>query len=207
LAEIANLLAGIAALVGSNPIIPYSIIFSILILCGLGLPVPEDIVLIAAGLFAYNGDASLYGMILISLLGVILGDYMLFFIGRRWGLWFLTHRIFKGAFSEKRIMKVHKYFDKYGNKTVFFARFLLGVRAATFFIAGTHTMSAIKFIALDLLGALISIPLIIYLAYHFGGEIEHGVTIIRHTNHTILAIVAICIAFLIIRYRLRKKQY
>jgi membrane protein DedA with SNARE-associated domain len=191
---------------GVGSFLPYLVIFLILTLCGLGLPVPEDIVLIAAGLFVYNDIADMNVMIAISLLGVIVGDYLIFYIGRRWGIWFLNHRIFQGTFSEKRIEKVHNYFDKYGNKTVFFARFIWGLRAATFFIAGTHTMSAVKFIALDLLGALISIPLIIYLACHFGGEIEEGIRLIKHTNHTILLILLCVIAFFVIRHNLRKNK-
>ncbi len=180
--------------------------FFVLTMCGLGLPVPEDILLITAGMLIYNNVADMYLMIFVSLLGVILGDYLIFMIGRKWGMRFLNHRVFMNAFSEKRMEKVHEYFDKYGNKSVFFARFIWGLRAATFFIAGTHTMNVSRFILLDFLGALISVPLIIYLAFYFGSEIEHAIILIKQTNRTLLLIGAIVISYLIVRHNLKSKK-
>jgi len=206
LAEITYYLTNFLSIVGSDFFLPYLIIFLILTLCGLGLPIPEDIVLIVAGILVYRDSAELTGMIFICLLGVIVGDYLIFMMGRKWGMKLLNHKVFMNAFSERRMGKVHKYFDKYGNKTVFFARFVWGLRAATFFIAGTHTMSAVKFIMLDFLGALISVPLIIYLAYNFGGELEKAIHFIKITNHTILAVATVIIVSIVLRYYFKKKK-
>jgi membrane protein DedA with SNARE-associated domain len=205
--DITILLNDFASFLGPySAFLPYFIIFFVFTACGVGLLIPEDIVLIAAGVFVYHDLADLYVMIIISLAGIIFGDFLIFSIGRKWGIKFLNHRIFMNAFSEKRMAKVHKYFDKYGNKTIFFARFFLGLRATTFFIAGTHTIKAMKFIILDLLGALISIPLIIYLAYYFGNEIEKAISTVKHMNHTLLLVIILLIIFFVIKHSFRKRE-
>ena len=205
--NLTHVLVNIASIIGAGTFLYYLIIFTVLTLCGLGLPVPEDIVLIAAGVFVYQQHADLTMMILVSLLGVIVGDYMIFYIGRRWGVQFLNHAWLRDIFTDKRIAKVHHHFDHYGNKFVFFARFIWGLRAVTFFIAGTHTMSAVKFILLDLLGAIISIPLIIYIAFRFGGKIEKAFSVIEQTNHAILLILGLSVVFFVAKhYYLKRKQ-
>ena len=57
-------------------------VFLVLVLCGLGLPLPEDITLITAGLISYtNHNTSVQLMIFICLLGVLVGDFIAFMIG------------------------------------------------------------------------------------------------------------------------------
>ncbi|MCH2581721.1 MAG: VTT domain-containing protein, partial [Planctomycetes bacterium] len=85
-------------------------------------------------------------------------DSIIFFTGRKLGQsfpdsWFIR------AINNK---KVHRQFAKHGNKAVFFARFLAGVRIGVYGYAGQHGMRWPKFIFLDLLGALISGPTSIF---------------------------------------------
>ncbi|HUP57833.1 MAG TPA: DedA family protein, partial [Bdellovibrionota bacterium] len=64
---------------------PYFLIFGILLACGLGLPIPEDITLFAAGLLAYYGIANLWVMIAMCMVGVLLGDSIIFWLGATYG--------------------------------------------------------------------------------------------------------------------------
>ena len=64
---------------------PYLLVFGILLACGLGLPVPEDVTLFSAGIMAYYGVSDLLLMILISLVGVLIGDSFMFFLGAKYG--------------------------------------------------------------------------------------------------------------------------
>ncbi len=205
----ASYLTEISALIGSNTFFAYTIVFAILTLCGIGLPVPEDFVLILAGYFIFNEVADMYLMIAVAMVGILLGDYLIFLFGSRWGDWFQNHRHFKKAFSQKRVEKVHDYFDKYGNKFVFFARFFWGLRAATFFLAGTHTMSGMRFLLLDFLGALISIPLIIYLSVllfqKFSGEIETAMMLIGEFSHVLLAVMISIVVYTLLKHYLDGK--
>ena len=205
--ELSSMLSEFILVIGpySTPI-SYFLVFFVLTLCGIGLPMPEDIVLMAAGLCIYHNIATFEGMVFFSILGVLFGDYLIFYIGKRWGKWFLSHRVFMNAFSNERLARVHDYFDRYGSKTVFFARFIWGLRAATFFIAGTHTMSAKRFLLLDLLGALVSVPLIIYISSYFGGHIEKAAILIKQTNHIVMSIIFIILLIFIIRHFRKNKK-
>jgi membrane protein DedA with SNARE-associated domain len=64
---------------------PYLIIFGILLVCGLGVPIPEDITLFVGGVLAYIGTCDLVPMIIVSLVGVLLGDGIIFVLGAKYG--------------------------------------------------------------------------------------------------------------------------
>ena len=72
-------------LMGLDGVTPYLIVFTILLACGLGLPIPEDITLFAAGLAAYYGNANHHVMVAVSFIGVMIGDSFVFFLGSRFG--------------------------------------------------------------------------------------------------------------------------
>ena len=63
----------------------YSAIVGLLLICGLGIPLPEDITLIAAGILSAVGSISFFGAILAGLIGVLAGDAFLYSVGRIYG--------------------------------------------------------------------------------------------------------------------------
>ena len=136
----------------------YYAMFGVLFLCGIGLPIPEEVTLIGSGVIVGFGLANFWLASLVCILAILIGDSIIFFTGRKLGQsfpdsWFIR------AINNK---KVHRQFAKHGNKAVFFARFLAGVRIGVYGYAGQHGMRWPKFIFLDLLGALISGPTSIF---------------------------------------------
>src|SRR5262249_56020539 len=73
-------------LVGSHGAMAYLSIFAVLVACGLGVPVPEDISLILGGFLVFKGVANLWGMVATGFLGVLVGDSLIYLAGRRVGL-------------------------------------------------------------------------------------------------------------------------
>src|SRR4051812_42185737 len=63
----------------------YITIFSILLACGLGIPIPEDVTLVTAGYLAYLENIDLPWAILACFVGVLSGDFVLFTLGRLLG--------------------------------------------------------------------------------------------------------------------------
>ena len=149
----------------------YAGIFLILFCCGLGLPIPEEITLLASGFLVQLGFIRLYPVIAIGFAGVLSGDLAMYSIGRKWGHGILTHRHMHKIFSEKRLARVRQFFCDHGSKTIFIARFITGFRVAAFLAAGTMGMRPGKFLILDLLGAIILVPLLILLGYTFGVKV------------------------------------
>jgi membrane protein DedA with SNARE-associated domain len=186
----------------------YLIIFGVLLLCGLGLPLPEDISLILGGYIAYSGGARLSGMIAVGFLGILCGDSLIYLAGRRFGdrvasgKGFFTRIVARIVTPEKRA-RVEKLFQGHGEKIVMLARFLPGVRAVTYFTAGSAGLSYLRFIMFDGLAALASAPLLVYVGYRFGGELEMVVKKIRDGQIAVIAAIVAGVAgyFLLRRWR------
>ncbi|RME05497.1 MAG: DedA family protein [Deltaproteobacteria bacterium] len=187
--------------VGSSMWLGYLGIFFGLLLCGLGLPLPEDILLITAGYLSYTRGWNLYGMVLVALCGVLLGDTTIFWLGRSFGREILNVRLFNRWMSPKRIEKTERFFERYGEKAIFFSRFLPGLRAPTYLIAGTMRFDFPLFLLLDGLAALVSVPTVVYLAFHFGDDIAAAKTHIRKVIYTVALLVFLYILVEIWRRR------
>lgn len=190
----------------------YLLIFGVLIACGLGLPLPEDIPLVAAGYLIWEGSFGWASSIAVTLSGVLIGDSVLFFIGRKLGPALLAHGGMKTFVKPKQMSRVRAYFRKYGEKIVFFARFVVGFRAATFFVAGTVGMPFRRFLFLDGLAGILSVPIWIGIGYllgeNFGSEIGSMLESLSHYKKTftwvILAVVALVVVRIILKVRKAK---
>jgi membrane protein DedA with SNARE-associated domain len=167
----------------------YFMLFGILVLCGLGLPIPEDVILLAAGAVSYYGALNLYGAIVTALVGVLFGDTITFCLGAVYGRKLTKKWIFHKLLPDDRLNWVKGQFKRRGNKMIFAARFMPGARAPIFFSAGTFHLPYRVFIAYDGLAALISVPLVIGAVYHFGDEIDHVVRIVKRSEHGVVSVI------------------
>lgn len=195
------------ALLGSTAgLTAYGLVFVILLAAGFGLPLPEDIPLVMGGVLVHRGQANLWVMILIGYLGIIIGDSIMFSLGRRFegrtpGL-LQRMRII----TPERRQRVEELFKKHGEKIVMIARFLPGVRTVTYFTAGSVGMSYTKFIIYDSIAALASAPIFVVLGYYFGADIDSLLARIAHgERNVIIALVLILlIGLLFNRWRARR---
>ncbi len=168
---------------------PYFLVFGILLLCGLGLPIPEDITLFAGAVLAYYGIADVWLMIIISFVGVMVGDSIIFLLGSRYGRKLTKKGIFKKLLPEDRLNLVQKRFHKQGNRLIFFARFMPGLRAPIFFSAGTLHLPFRVFFFYDGLAAFLSVPLIIGAVYYFGDSLEWIVRVIQRAEYGLIFVI------------------
>ena len=145
----------------------------ILVLCGLGLPVPEDVALLAGGYLAHRGVTEYPITILVSLVGVVAGDNTLFYVGRKFGSTFIAYLGIGRPKSQRQIDRLKRFMARNGHMAIFYARFLAGVRALVYLTAGSlGVISPLRFFVYDGLGALISVPVVVSLGYLFGEQIE-----------------------------------
>lgn len=174
--------------------IAYAAVFGILVACGLGVPLPEDISLILGGFLAHKGAASLPVMMVVGFAGILVGDSLIFFAGRRLGTKLGKNPSASGGFfarivtPEKRA-KVEGLFAKHGQKIVCIARFMPGVRAVTYFTAGSVGMSYWRFIFWDGLAALLSAPVFVWLGFHFGGELDMLIDKFKEGQYAVMAVL------------------
>lgn len=139
--------------------------FMVLILCGLGLPVPEDIVLLVAGAMGVMDGYSWVEVSVLMYAGVMIGDSTIFFAGRFFGGKLRQAAWFQRYLSSPKQAKVERLFDHYHSFVLFFGRFLPGLRAPIFFTAGSMKVRYWKFFFFDGFAALISVPFFVWLGH------------------------------------------
>ena len=150
----------------------YVAVAFVLFIAGLGAPIPEDIPLIYGGVMAGQGTMNVYIHFAVSIVFIIIGDVCLYSIGVKLGKSADTPSRLQKVLTPERKAKVEAMFDKYGAWAVFFGRFVAGIRAAVFLTAGVTRFPLAKFILLDLLAALVSVPVWIYIGYLAGANWE-----------------------------------
>ena len=165
---------------GTHGAMAYLSIFAVLVACGLGVPLPEDISLILGGFLVFKGAANLWAMVATGFLGILVGDTLIYLAGRRVGRRVRTgHGWLARVVTPARRMQVEGLFARHGEKIVIAARFMPGVRAVTYFTAGSAGMPYARFICFDGLAALLSAPLFVFLGYRFGRHLQQVIELMK----------------------------
>lgn len=173
-----------------------------LLACGLGVPIPEDIILISGGLFAAHNGHGVWPMMAVGLLGILLGDSIVYAMGRRLGPVIAARTPLRHWLSPQRLARVDALFERHGEKILIGARFMPGVRAVAYFSAGNSRVPYWKFVFYDGVAALVSAPLWVYLGYVFGHDVVEWA---RRSQRSLLlfalALVALWLVYRFIRRR------
>jgi membrane protein DedA with SNARE-associated domain len=171
--------------------IPYAAIFVILLACGLGIPIPEDITLIAGGILTYYGVCDVWLMIAVGLLGVLIGDSIMYFLGHRFGRKLLKKWPFRTLLDEERIDSIRTRLHKHGAQLLFSARFMPGVRSTVFFASGVLHYPYRKMLLYDGAAAVLSVPAIVYSVYYFGDFLESVIQYIKKAEAGIIVVIVL----------------
>lgn len=153
-------------------ILLYGIVLAMLIACGFGLPISEDLLLIVIGFLIQSGKLALVPSLAVAFVGCLAGDFILFNIGYHYGEAVMRHRFVLRVISHGRREKILAHFRRYGEKFIFFARFFAGVRAPTFLTAGMSRMKPSHFVGIDAAASLLSVPIFVALGYLFGDNLD-----------------------------------
>ena len=150
----------------------YAGIFFVLFIAGLGVPIPEEMPVLAAGVLSSVGTTRWWIALPVCILGVLAGDTALYWIGHHWGERVMNWRLVRYVLSPEREEKLKAAYRRHAFKTVFAARHVMGVRAAAFLTAGIAKVPFWKFFTADAVAATISVPLGFGIAYFFTDQLE-----------------------------------
>ncbi|WP_242333897.1 MULTISPECIES: DedA family protein [Anaeromyxobacter] len=198
----------VAILGGHSLHVGYGVVFVMLVLCGFGLPMPEDVVLVTAGVLAwlasdlshatFSGmlhDEGLLTMIVMGLGGILAGDSVIFFAGRRFGARIADFRPLRRLITPEKLQLVERKVRTRGNVVVMFARFLPGLRAPTFFTVGHARMPYWEFLLFDGVAALVSAPLWVCVGFWFGSDLHAATRVAgRFSNYILLGVLVVLLA-------------
>jgi membrane protein DedA with SNARE-associated domain len=180
-------------------------LFGFMVLTGCGLPLPEEVAIICAGVLSAEGKLNPQIAFGAVLAGALVGDAVMYHIGRRFG-----HNL---AWIHPKLAKIvqadrEEYFEKailqHGFKVLFLARFMVGVRGPVYLAAGVVRMPFRRFLLWDLVSATAVVGLFFGLSFYFGQDIAR---LLREAEVTLtLAVLAIAlVAVLVIMRRQRRR--
>ncbi len=161
---------------------PFLTFFGVFVIAGLGAPIPEEVAIVAAGIWA--GTDETYGvykflMLPVCLLGVLIADGLLYSGGRFFGTRLFENRWMARIVSPSKRLEIQDNFHRYGVSILIFGRLLPGIRAPLFLIAGTMRLPITRFFLADGVGAVLGNSLLFFLAYWFGDQFKELIDRIR----------------------------
>lgn len=172
-------------------------IFLFLLMSGYAIPVPEEVILMAAGYTSSAGFTNIFVAILISLTAILAGDMILFELAQGNNKYIQKLKI---KFNESRFTK-NKYFSsEHIGRTIFFFRFVIGLRFFSPFLAATSKTKRSTFLFFDILALIIYVPFFILLGFYFHNSLLLAITGVESIRHIIFIITLIITGALIIKF-------
>ncbi len=170
----------------------------ILVLGGLGLPIPEEAPIILAAVLTRNGQMSGPVAIATCLVGVLLGDFVVYFLGFFYGEKVLSLPLTRRLLTRQREAQIKGYFHRHGFKILVSGRFVPGFRTAAYLTAGILKLPPLKLLLTDLVAASLSTSLMFGLGWLFAHRIQKG---IRDVQQWLTLLAALGVGgFLLYRY-------
>jgi membrane protein DedA with SNARE-associated domain len=175
---------------------PYFGLFLLLVLGVLGFPFPEDAVLILGGFMVQTGVVQPLPALIVIAGGMLLTDFFLYSVGRKYGRKIVTHKRFRKIISTRRLRRLERIFMKWGILVIFLGRHLVGIRSQIFLVAGVLKMPRPRFIVADAVSSMVTIAIMGGAGYWGGSTmdlIKKNMDEARYALIILVAIVAIAI--------------
>lgn len=185
----------------------YPVLFVGVLLENAGIPLPGETAVLVAGFLASPAGGShfnLFLVILVTLVAAVIGDNVGFWLGHRYARrWLLQGRRFL-FLTPKTLKLAEGYFERFGLWTIFFQRFITGIRVIGAVAAGTAGMHWLRFLAANAAGALAWSVTMGLLGYFFGESLDLLEKWLGRTGVFLLVAVVVVIAVVLTVRRFRK---
>jgi membrane protein DedA with SNARE-associated domain len=169
-------------------------VFVFVFVGNLGIPVPEETVLLVAGFLAGRNDLDLRTLYVVGIGSAVAGDCCGFLFGRTGGQRLLERLAERFEFVRSRYERLQVFFKTHGSKAVFMARFIAGARFLAGPMAGAAGMRFWRFLGWNLMGAVIWCSLVITVGYLVGDELEWVAHVAHRAGHWLAVAVFLALA-------------
>jgi membrane protein DedA with SNARE-associated domain len=171
----------------------YSAVFAAVILGNLGLPVPEEGILVLAGYLVWTRQLRLSSVLILGVLAAIIGDNVGYWFGRRYGQTTIQRYGHRILVTPAKLEKAKRFVTRFGSYGVFFARFVPGLRFMAGPLAGSLALPFPRFFMANSLGASAYVPICVATGYLLGPSIndtaKNMATLIGRVEHFALAVL------------------
>ena len=184
-------------------------LFVMLVGGAFGLPFPEDLLLLGAGIFAQQGKLHVLLLIPACVLAVVCGDLVMYILGRIFGTTLLDRPWFKKRIDASRIETARNIVREKCFYAIFVARHLFYLRGVTFFCCGSCGISLRRFLLCDLVAAAVSVSIVVGLGFTGSASYISTVQLSSSLSRISLYIGAAGFALLIIAafFTILRKKY
>jgi membrane protein DedA with SNARE-associated domain len=146
----------------------YLAIFVLVVLGNIGVPVPEEAVMVLAGLLIWEKKLWFPAVLIVGFFAAVVGDNFGYWAGRRYGRALVEcygQRLF---ITSERLDWMQRFVNRYGLFGVFLARFIPGLRFMAGPLTGIASMPFPRFFLANMAGAAIYVPLVVAFGYGVG---------------------------------------
>lgn len=193
----------------------YAALVGMMMLSSVGFPIPEEVTLISVGILAFMGAhpqhfpppfegapvVSVHMAAAIAFVAVVSADTVIYFLGRVFGRRILYHPRVHKLIPENMMKRVEEWTHKYGAYACGLFRFTPGIRFPGHLACGMLHFPVWKFVVIDGLAALISVPTQIYLLAHYGEPI---LTKLKQFKLVVFAVIAVLLVYFLFK-KLKEK--
>ena len=186
---------------------PYLGIFTMLLLGGIGLPVPEDVTLILCGFLLSQELITAVRALAVVYTGLLIADSLLYSFGLRFGRTIVEHKRFRRLLPPEKLEELETKFRSGGSTLILFGRHIAGLRIQLFLAAGILRMPYGRFLLADALSAIMTMTVMIGIGYAAGSSLQVILKDMRRLEHLAVVVVltAVTVLLLIRYFRGRKR--
>jgi membrane protein DedA with SNARE-associated domain len=163
----------------------------LLLLGGLGLPVPEEAPIILAAVLSKGGKMWWPLALASCFAGVLLGDFVVYFLGYFYGEKVMSLPLTRKFLSPAREAQIKGYFHRHGFKILILGRFAVGFRTAAYLTAGILKLPTLQLFLTDLFAASLSTLSVFGLAFVFAHQIESSFDRVKHWMTAVVGVTLI----------------
>ena len=172
-----------------------------------GLPLPAALAFIAAGAAAAAHTANAPAIFVDAVIAILIGDTLLFFLGRYTGWALLANLCRLSLNPETCILRSAESFYKRGRTTLVFAKFIPGINTMAPPLAGSMKMKPLQFLQFDALGASIYV-----LAYGCLGFLSRDFVVklterVQSASHVVAEVVVVAVLMFVIYRVVQYRRY
>ncbi len=157
-------------ILASHGVFAYILVFSLLLAGAVGIPAPEDLTLIAAGILSSLSQVHTVLMGLVCYVGILTGDLIIYRIGWIAGPSLFRKKWFRKHISTDRLQLIRSNLHSKTVFTILIARHLFYIRTATFLMCGAVRISFMRFLIIDAFAALITTPVMMGIGFAFANN-------------------------------------
>jgi membrane protein DedA with SNARE-associated domain len=169
----------------------------------MGLPLPGETAIVAAGVLASQGHFSIVSVIVVAVAAAIIGDNAGYWLGRTLGRGFLQRYGVVRRFSERVLPPAERFFRRHGGKSIFFARWFSGFRVAGAWIAGFAHMPWWRFFIWNALGGIAWAVTVSLVAYYAGHAAANAISHYGLIGAAVIAAIAVAVVLALRFWRRR----